>query len=119
MASQETPQMIERVAQNTAAPPVMPAPAHSLPQELLAAGYQPYYQPYPGQQAVSPPPVETSKAAEFTRLGLHCGAVVLGAIGLGLSLASLNNGNISAAIAACPPVCLPLSFVSHDLYEQC
>ncbi|KAL7792131.1 hypothetical protein V8C37DRAFT_380851 [Trichoderma ceciliae] len=103
MASQETPQMTEKTAQNVAAPPLsMPAPTHSLPQELVAAGYQPYYQPYPGQQAIAPAPVETSKNAELTKLALHGVAIVLGAIGLGLSLASLTGGNISVAIAACP-----------------
>ncbi|KAM0257356.1 hypothetical protein ACHAQJ_004443 [Trichoderma viride] len=97
-SSQETPQMTERTAQNVA----VPAPTHSLPQEMIAAGYQPYYQPYPGQQIAAPPPVETSKATEFTKLALHGVAVLLGAIGLGLSLASLSSGSLSVAIAACP-----------------
>lgn len=114
MASQQTPQITEKTAQNTAAPVAVPAPTHSLPQELVAAGYQPYYQPYPGQQPVLPLPEETKKAA-FTRVGFHGAGVLLGAIGLGLSLASLQNGNISGAIAAAPSVCLSPSF--HDLHE--
>ncbi|KKO98135.1 hypothetical protein THAR02_09764 [Trichoderma harzianum] len=97
MASQQTPQVTEK----TAAPVAVPAPTHSLPQELVTAGYQPYYQPYPGQQPVLPLPEETKKAA-FTRVGFHAAGVLLGAIGLGLSLASLQNGNISGAIAAAP-----------------
>ncbi|KAL7963824.1 hypothetical protein V8C34DRAFT_319472 [Trichoderma compactum] len=101
MASQETPQVTEKTVQNTAAPVAVPAPAHPLPQELVAAGYQPYYQPYPGQQPVLALPEETKKAA-FTRVGFHGAGVLLGAIGLGLSLASLQNGNISGAIAAAP-----------------
>ncbi|EHK24263.1 uncharacterized protein TRIVIDRAFT_215551 [Trichoderma virens Gv29-8] len=103
MASQETPQVTEKTVQNTAVPVVaMPVPAHSLPQELVATGYQPYYQPYPGQQPVSQPPVE-SRMDGFTRLGFHGAGVLLGAIGLGLSLGSLQGGNISGAIAAAPP----------------
>ncbi|KAL7912564.1 hypothetical protein GGI35DRAFT_255471 [Trichoderma velutinum] len=103
MASQETPQVTEKTVQNTAAPFAVPVATHSLPQELVAAGYQPYYQPYPGQgqQPLSPPPLETKKAA-FTRVGFHGVGILLGAIGLGLSLGSLQNGNVSSAIAGAP-----------------
>lgn len=88
MASQQTPQM----AQN-----------NSLPQEMIEAGFQPYYQPYPGQQqTIAPPPIETSKRAEFTRLGFFATALLLGIIGLGLSLSSLGGSDISVAIAALP-----------------
>lgn len=91
MASQQTPQM----AQN-----------NSLPQEMIEAGFQPYYQPYPGQQqTIAPPPIETSKRAEFTRLGFFATALLLGIIGLGLSLSSLSGSDISVAIAALPAVC--------------
>ncbi|KAL7921827.1 hypothetical protein ACQKWADRAFT_294551 [Trichoderma austrokoningii] len=87
MASQQTPQM----AQN-----------NSLPEEMIAAGFQPYYQPYPGQQTIAPPPLETSKRAEFTRLGFFGATLLLGIIGLGLSLSSLGGSDISVAIAALP-----------------
>lgn len=103
-SSQQTAQVTEKTVQNVA----VPAPAHSLPQELIAAGYQPYYQPYPGQQAIAPPPVQTSKRAELTRLGFHGIAVVLGAIGLGLSLGSLQGGAISGALAGTPAAGLAL-----------
>ncbi|KAL7944192.1 hypothetical protein V8C42DRAFT_345968 [Trichoderma barbatum] len=104
MASQEVPQTTEKTVQNTAAPVLVPAPTHinTLPQELVAAGYQPYYQPYPGQQPLSPTEVESNRVAEFTRLGFHGAGILLGIIGLGLSLASIQNGNISGAIAAAP-----------------
>lgn len=97
MASQQTPQMAERAAQN-----------NNLPEEMIAAGFQPYYQPYPGQHTIAPPPVETSKRGEFTRLGLFGAALLLGIIGLGLSLSSLGGSDISVAIAALPAVCFAL-----------
>ncbi|KAM0463403.1 hypothetical protein ACHAO4_000117 [Trichoderma viride] len=91
MASQQTPPMAERAAQD------------NLPEEMIAAGFQPYYQPYPGQQqTIAPPPLETSKRAEFVRLGFFGGALLLGIIGLGLSLSSLGGSDISVAIAALP-----------------
>ncbi|KAL7929647.1 hypothetical protein V8C35DRAFT_314882 [Trichoderma chlorosporum] len=101
MASQETPQPAEKTVQNAAAPVAAPAQIHSLPQELVAAGYQPYYQPYPGQQPISPVPVESTKGA-YTRLGFHGAGIILGAIGLGLSLGSLQSNVVSGAIAAAP-----------------
>lgn len=102
MASQQTPQMAERAAQN-----------NSLPEEMIAAGFQPYYQPYPGQQqTIAPPPIETSRRAEFTRLGFFGAALLLGIIGLGLSLSTLGGSDISVAIAALPAVCFrPVSFM--------
>lgn len=100
MASQQTPQMAA-------------APNNSLPQEMLEAGFQPYYQSYPGQpQTIAPPPVETSKRAEFIRLGFFGTSLLLGIIGLGLSLSSLGGSDISVAIAALPAVCFhPASFM--------
>ncbi|TFB04965.1 hypothetical protein CCMA1212_003195 [Trichoderma ghanense] len=110
MASQETPRMTEKTAQTTTAP-AMPAPAHSLPQELAAAGYQPYYQPYPGQPTAAPAPVESAKG-RYTRLGFHGTVVILGAIGLGVSLSSLGADDgygISAAAAPGAGLCLAWS----------
>jgi hypothetical protein len=105
MATEQTPQMAERAALN-----------NPLPEEMIAAGFQPYYQPYPGQQqTIAPPPLETSKRAEFVRLGIFGAALLLGIIGLGLSLSSLGGSDISVAIAALPAVCFHiLSFMrSH------
>ncbi|EGR52936.1 uncharacterized protein TRIREDRAFT_119806 [Trichoderma reesei QM6a] len=110
MASQETPEMAQKTAQTTTVP-VAPAPAHSLPQELAAAGYQPYYQPYPGQPTVAPTPAESTKGA-YTRLGFHGVVVVLGAIGLGVSLSSLGGDEgygIGAAAAPGAAACLAWS----------
>ncbi|KAL6891742.1 hypothetical protein HDV57DRAFT_514088 [Trichoderma longibrachiatum] len=110
MASQETPEMAQKIAQTTTTP-VAPAPAHSLPQELAAAGYQPYYQPYPGQPTAAPAPVESAKGT-YTRLGFHGVVVVLGAIGLGVSLSSLGADNgygIGAAAAPGAGLCLAWS----------
>jgi hypothetical protein len=114
MASQETPEMAQKTAQTTTVP-VAPAPAHSLPQELAAAGYQPYYQPYPGQPTVAPTPAESTKGA-YTRLGFHGVVVVLGAIGLGVSLSSLGGDEgYGIGAAAAPGVCCLLFFrFSHS-----
>ncbi|KAL7902757.1 hypothetical protein HDV63DRAFT_384930 [Trichoderma sp. SZMC 28014] len=95
MASQQTPPMADRAAQQ-----------NNLPEEMIAAGFQPYYQPYPGQQTIAPPPLQTSKRAEFIRLGFFGAALLLGIIGLGLSLSSLGGSDISVAIAALPAAAL-------------
>ena len=109
MASQETPAMTEKTAQTTTVPAV-PAPAHSLPQELAAAGYQPYYQPYPGQATGTTAPIESTKGA-YTRLGFHGTVVILGAIGLGVSLSSLGDSGYGIGAAAAPGVCFPPSIL--------
>lgn len=107
MASQQTP-MAERAAQQ-----------NNLPEEMIAAGFQPYYQPYPGQQqTIAPPPLETSKRAEFTRLGFFGAALLLGIIGLGLSLSSLGGSDISVAIAALPAVCFHPLFFKNLIIEN-
>ncbi|KAL6880812.1 hypothetical protein J3F83DRAFT_719905 [Trichoderma novae-zelandiae] len=113
MASQETPEMSER----TAPPPAVPAPTHSLPQELAAAGYQPYYQPYPVQPTATSAPVESKKGA-YTRLGFHGTVVVLGAIGLGVSLSSLGNDGSGAAAAAAPAAGLCLLWSLAELITR-
>ncbi|KAH6610045.1 hypothetical protein Trco_000065 [Trichoderma cornu-damae] len=109
MASQETHQMTEKPAQSPAAAPLsVPAQAHSLPQEFIAAGYQPYYQPYPGQQAVAQPPAQTSKAAELVRLVAHGIAILLSVIDLALSLSSFKGGRVRVVILPIAPAGIAL-----------